>query len=93
MCEVLGLYLPLSKTAIVTLYRPPNCEINDFSQALDSIKSWISSLETEYSTTPTIVLNGDFNFPKMKVWDSAEIVRFLDDIQSRESNNQTIGIM
>ena len=93
MCELLGLYLPLSKTAVVTLYRPPNCEVSDFSQALDSIKSWISTLESKYNTTPTIVLNGDFNFPKMKVWDSAEIVKFLDDIQSRELNNQVIGIM
>ena len=79
MCELLGLYLPLSKTAIVTLYRPPSCEVSDFSQALDSVKSWISTLESKYNTTPTIVLNGDFNFPKMKVWDSAEIVKFLDN--------------
>ena len=68
MCEVLGLCLPLSKTAKVTFYRPPNCEIGDFTQALESTKFWLSSLESKYSITPTIILNRDFNFPKMKSW-------------------------
>ena len=40
---------------------------------------------------PIVILNGDFNFPKMKSWDSSKILSFLDDIQDKESQNREIG--
>ena len=84
MCEALGIYLPLSSTAVTTIYRTPNYESEDFSQAINGVRKWLTSLESKYKSLPTIIVNGDFNFPTMKSWSSNEILTFLDKIHERE---------
>ena len=91
MCEAIGLYFPLSNTVIVTIYRPPNCELDDFAKVINKSSEWISSIECKYKKTPTVIINGDFNFPKMKSWSSTEILSFLDNINDRETKDLHIG--
>ena len=44
-------------------------------------------LESKYKITPTMIINGDFNFPSMKSWSSLEILSFLDNIIDRENKD------
>ena len=91
MCEAIGLYLPLSNRAIVTIYRPTGCELVHFSKAINRVSNWLTALETKYSVTPIVRVNGDINFPSIESWDSMEILTFLDKLHEREDREVHIG--
>ena len=88
MCEAIGLYFPLSNSVIVTIYRPPNCELDDFIKVINKTSEWISSIESRYKKFSTVIINGNFHFPKMKSWSSTEILSFLDCVNEREAKDQ-----
>ena len=88
MCEAIGLYFPLSNSVIVTIYRPPNCELDDFIKVINKTSEWISSIESRYKKFSTVIINGNFHFPKMKSWSSTEILSFLDSVNEREAKDQ-----
>merc|ERR1712240_7227 len=48
-------------------------------------------IECKYKKSPTVIINGDFNFPKMKSWSSTEILSFLDSVNEREAKDLHIG--
>jgi hypothetical protein len=51
-------------TVFCVFYRPPDTTLTEFSQALSELDSVLNSLP---APTPTIVLGGDFNFPKSAI--------------------------
>ena len=91
MCEALGLYLPLSNTAFLTIHITPHCDKEDFSVIIYGVSNWIAALEIKYSEMPTVILNGDLKFPSMKSLSLVEILSFLDNLQDREARDMHIG--
>ena len=51
-------------TVFCVMYRPPDTTLTEFNQALSELDTVISNLP---APTPTLVLGGDFNFPKSAV--------------------------
>lgn len=63
--------------ALVSLYRLPSCDIDDFSETLDKIRNWLSIIWKKNSKLPELTITGDFNFPAMKTWNHLEISDFF----------------
>ena len=62
--EVVLLHIDDIKTTLVCVYRPPNCPLQKFKEAIDFI---VQNLNKEDDWT--IIMAGDFNFPIIN-WDS-----------------------
>ena len=71
-CELLAVYIPQIDTAVITIYRPPNCGTNKFQEVIDKCVKWSDKLGLD-NISPRYIINGDFNFPYMNGWDDSDI--------------------
>ena len=67
--EWLVLHLVAKNLIIITIYRPPTCPNNLFTQIIHDINNQIEAMGTP---SPTIIMSGDFNLPIIE-WPSGEI--------------------
>ena len=67
--EYVILYVAKLGIMVITVYRPPGCSTLKFHSFLDIVRTEIRKIGTP---EPTIVLNGDFNFPIIN-WSSLSI--------------------
>ena len=67
-CEVVIVPLPKTKMCMVSLYRPPNCPVNRFLEALQFLEAYTKSKGDSWYTT----LTGDFNLPCIN-WKSLNV--------------------
>ena len=58
--EWLCLFLPVVRTVVANIYRPPSCAENKFKDTLTNISAAIEGIS---SPMPTIIVCGDFNLP------------------------------
>jgi hypothetical protein len=63
VCEFLIIRLAQSNTVMITFYRPPDTNVEQFQDAIDELKR-IDILST--TPSPSIILLGDFNFPSVR---------------------------
>ena len=78
-------------TAIVNIYRPPDCPTSLFLEGMVKIEECISNLEDKLVKIPTIVIAGDFNFPSMNSWSLDNISRASANFNARSENNAQVG--
>ena len=57
-CEAVMVFLPEPNLTIITVYRPPRCPEDNFTQCLTEVSNFIAKLEN-----PEVLMVGDFNFP------------------------------
>jgi len=69
LVEYLIVYVSLLNMLIVSVYRSPYASAQDFLTALEHIQAKIDEMG---APTPTIILNGDFNFPIID-WPSGSV--------------------
>ena len=79
------------ETALVCIYRPPDCPAKSFVEALDNISDWIGKIEEKLEKAPTIIISGDLNFPTMKTWNDEDISKITANYNAREANNTDAG--
>ena len=63
-CQFLVVNIHQLDTVVCPMYHPPDTTISEFQEALDSLGEILDSLPTP---TPTILFQGDFNFPRLCV--------------------------
>ena len=63
LVEYICIYLLEFNLMIITMYRSPDSNNDSFKLAIEEIEEAISSIEPVY---PTIMLNGDFNYPHLR---------------------------
>ena len=61
VCELLVVHIHQLDTVVCLVYRPPDTRLEEFSGLLQCLDSTLSKLP---SPTPTVIVMGDFNFPK-----------------------------
>ena len=66
-CEVTIVPLEKTKSAVITLYRPPKCPHGKFQQVMDFIQNFINTVQDNWS----FVITGDFNFPNIN-WEKSQ---------------------
>ena len=64
VCELLVVMIYQLNTLAIVMYRPPDTRLSEFSELLVKLDDTLEGLSTP---TPTIVLMGDFNFPKQSI--------------------------
>ena len=70
VCELLAVKVHQLDTVVCVLYRPPDTRIEEFSGMLKCLDETLSALP---SPAPTVILMGDFNFPKTCItWQYSE---------------------
>ena len=79
--EYICIYILEFRLMIITMYRSPESNIEDFKKAITEIDEAISSIAPVY---PTIMLNGDFNYPHL---------RFLQGIPENLQNASGAGTL
>ena len=89
--ELACTFISSYETAIISMYRPPDCPAKLFSDGINKAEEWINSLETKLEKTPTIILAGDLNFPNMKTWSPEDISRVNNNFRARTENDIPIG--
>ena len=68
--EWLVLFLPVIKSVVINIYRPPTCEEALFFNALKDVAEVINGLG---NPMPMIIMCGDYNFPNIK-WNENSII-------------------
>lgn len=61
---------------IITIYRPPNCNNDEFLSCLNNVEDWMNVMKTKKENI-RFVMNDDFNMSFLKSWDYAVITDFL----------------
>ena len=61
VCELLVVHVHQLDTVVCLVYRPPDTRLEEFSGLLQCLDKTLSQLQ---SPSPTVILMGDFNFPK-----------------------------
>ncbi len=60
VCELLIVELSKPSVFVIVMYRPPDCQLCEFQDALSVISQWIRTLAPPL---PNIIFMGDFNMP------------------------------
>ena len=89
--ELACCFIKQDNTAIVNIYRPPDCPTNLFIDAINKIEDWIKDLEENLGKVPTLVIAGDFNLPSMKSWTIEDILKASTNSIARTENNVKVG--
>ena len=89
--EIACFHITEENSAIVNIYRPPDCPTSLFVEGLNKIIDWISNLEAKLDKSPTIVISGDFNFPDMKTWTLEDIHKAASNVTARSVTNAQVG--
>ena len=79
------------ETAIISIYRPPDCPAKLFTDGLNKIEDWLNKLEVKLDKTPNIILAGDLNFPSMKTWSPEDITKVKNNYKAKDDNTIPIG--
>ena len=80
-----------TETALVSIYRPPNCPSAKFTEALAKIEEWIAQVENTLGKSPTLLVSGDLNFPSMKSWTCQDMEHMSANSNARISNDNPVG--
>ena len=80
--EWLILYLKTVKTILITLYRPPTCSSQSFIEVLEEMNKVLAEFR---APVPTVVVNGDFNFPMIN-WRSGAVCGSAPAASKEQSN-------
>jgi len=80
--ELQVLYFKTENLLFVTLYRPPNCPTNMFTDALTILKQHIDKFD---SPAPNIIVMGDFNFPFIN-WETNKFSGGRESCHSQAKN-------
>ena len=67
--EWLALYFRRKNMVFITVYRPPTCPSAAFTSVLDEIATKIEEIGPPM---PTVIMNGDFNLPRMN-WEDETV--------------------
>ena len=78
---------------IITVYRPPSCGEDMFSDCINTISKWLKIIVSNIRKTPKIFLNGDFNFPTMLDWDEVITNKFLDTLMSSYNSGRPLSVL
>ncbi len=60
VCELLIVEILKPNLFVIVLYRPPDCQLNEFKDTIDVVDQWLKGLK---APLPNIILMGDFNLP------------------------------
>ena len=89
-CEILCLHIKSINLICITVYRPPNCPSNLFTEVIDKIEVWINSIEND-GERPTIFINGDFNLPFMGTWDEESVTSLMESYNVRSNSGKSVN--
>ena len=89
--DTVMIYTPLTDSAWISVYRPPNCPNNKFIEAMEVIQEWTTKLERSLEKTPNIYLAGDFNMPTIRSWDHVSAEDTSHSATSGSNNLTTVG--
>ena len=90
-CNIVNVYISEIDTAIMTIYRPPDCKYDKFNQAMIKCNEWMKNLENKIEHLHKIVIIGDLNFPFMGDWNSDSIEKLAKNIDKRVEKDMNIS--
>ena len=88
VCEMIVVKIHQLDTVVCVMYRPPDTRFEEFSGILQCLDNTLSSIP---SPTPTVVLMGDFNFPRTCIIWSRSEEGLLVPIVAGHRENETAG--
>ena len=89
-CEVVGLHFPDLKLVAITIYRPPSCPCDKFSDIIDQIRHWLNDFERD-GYLPTLYINGDLNFPLLGAWETEVTENILESLETKRNLGKNIS--
>ena len=68
-----------------------NCPTLKFEEAMETVRNWFESIVIIGKPVPSLIVNGDFNFPAMKTWNSNDQASLIDAVSARVNDGLEVA--